>query len=548
MPQARKNRPTQRTTSLLFINKGVESGNLSRSGTSTEAFKIHSFVQNRRRRRESLSYYLPIGGSSDDQPECDEDYQDPRSAGGLYSMTDLDSVLQNFDQRRRTTLTPSSVQPINNALDPFHTAVVPVNSRTLQFLQYAFASFFRRTHLAEALPPRSCGREITLTFRHDDFIRERLRRCVEDTMIMDSTLAVGLTCAGWTTEQPRFDKPLDFFLGRAIRAVRTCLSSSAATPSLESDRQWLLLSTYSLSISTFWLALAQTRDFEDLRRALVQSQIVRYLDAAVLHMKAACTLIAEGGGTKGLHPYILSSLILGDKYLAIIRMWPPILLVDWDPGRSPPGVDIPATLNHESLADLGTKLIPLLQTKAQSTTPSLLDVVADIIDYLHSSRSIWNHAQPDHDTEEWLFLRAQSLFFRLISISDLSDLEECTRLATLVFLLSLAKYEGMAVSLKCLIPQLVDQITLLWNSQANRNSIRPVLFWMICVTGVASIASGNTKWDLYSDLQEQALRLRHALGLDADSSVNKYCIFLKKYLFLPDEQESDLRTFLRLTS
>jgi hypothetical protein len=545
MPPTSRERQTRKPQALFFVNKGVESGELTRSGSSTEAFNIHSFVQSRRRRRESFNHRLPVEDSSGHNPDS-SDAPELESTSGPYRSAELQAVLQNFIQRGRTRSTLSSIHPRNNPLDPFNASVVLINSKTLQFLQYAFSSFSRRTYMVEALPPPQ-GRVSNLTFRNDDFVRERLQRCVEDTMTMDSTLAVGLTCAGWTTEQPNFEKPLDIFLGRAIRAVRTGLASFNTSSSPSSDSQWLLLSIYSLSISTFWLALTKIRDSDDLRRALIHNQIVQYLNAAVLHMKVAKTLMAEAGGPTNLHPYILSSLILGDKYLAITRMQPPILPVDRDPGRTPPAGNIASSHVHPPLRDLGASLIHLIRERAIPSGSPLLSLITDAVEYLHVSRSIWHSTHPDDRMEQWLFLRAQALCYRLLSPQNLGPVEECVQLTTLIFLISLAKYQGMAMSVRLLVPRLIELIGPLQVSQLHQDdNLSELLFWAVCIAGVALVAGENTKRDerLYSHLQAQAT----LLGVVAGPFLEENCALLMKYLFLPDEQESELRTFLQLES
>ena len=150
-PEGRRDAP--KANKLLFINKGLESGPLSRSGMPSEAFKVNSHVQNRRRRRESLN-----ARSSSEARSEDDDSQHP--AGTLvgisdieeFSTIDLKAVIRNFDHQETATLLLTSVHPTNNTLDPFDAAAVLINSRSLQMLQYAFSSFSRQAHRAEALP------------------------------------------------------------------------------------------------------------------------------------------------------------------------------------------------------------------------------------------------------------------------------------------------------------------------------------------------------------------------------------------------------------
>ncbi|KAJ9603084.1 hypothetical protein H2200_012379 [Cladophialophora chaetospira] len=526
---------------LLFINKGVESGQLSRSGTPNEAFRINSFVQNRRRRRESSRGHTSTQ-SSPDNNESHSVAPNSMSPVEQIASEDMHALIRDFDHHRSTMLMFSSVRPTNNTLDPFNAAVVPINAKTLQFLQYAFSTFSRRTFRAEALPPQT-KRAVNMTFRHDDFLRNRLERCIDDKMVMDSTLAVGVTCAGWTIERPDFEKPLELFLGRAINAVRTHLASSHTDS--PTDRQWVILSVYSLSISTFWLALARTRGADDLWTALSEHETVQSLDAAVLHLNVARNLIAELGGPLKLEPYILSSLILGDKYLAISRMQPPILALDWDPGRVPQATfalvgDVPVSVGH-----LGTRLIRTLETHGSSA--SLRSVILDISDYMRVSRSIWHKAGPDNNTEQWLFLRAQALFHRLLSLRDLALVEECIRSATVNFLLSFARYQGLAVSIKLVVPQLAELVAALECSDiANDPDVQGIMFWALCIAGVTSIVGEYTDGAVYLRLQAQATIVGNVIGLAAESSLKEHCDFLAEHLFLPDEQELELRRFLSI--
>lgn len=544
MPSSSQPPKAHRGSSLLFINKGLESGKLSRSGSSNEAFKIHSFVQNRRRRRESLSHRLHLDSSSEDDPHHPPRKPESQSTADQSAAADLQALLQNFDQYRRTHNSLLLTFPTDNPLDPFNAAVVPVNSKTLQFLQYAFSSFSRRTFMAEALPPRS-DRASNMTFRHDEFIKRRLQQCIEDRMVMDSTLAVGMTCAGWTTETSEFEKPLDFFLGRAIRAVRTRLASSH--PKSPQERQWVLLSIYSLSIATFWLALARIRRAADLRQALSQHESAHYLDAAVLHLQVAKNLITEAGGTANLEPYVVSSLILGDKYLAICRIKPPILSLDWDPGPTPPtNVSIVESI-QPSLHNLGRSLLGLLDTAGPFFGHR--EIIEETIDYLRLSRSIWHNTLPDSGVEHWLFLRAQTLFHRLLSMQDVSLFEDCMRRTVVIFLLSIARYQGMAVSVRLLVPQLRDLIAVLQRSEmVQSDEYQRFLLWAVCIAGIAWVASKNPGEPIYADLQIQAAQIGQAVGITRRSSFEDFSLFLTGYLFLPEEQNSELRRFLELES
>lgn len=199
---------------------------LSRSSAG-ERFKILSHVQTQRRQNEGkknaeprIRYTSSIVFRSDNPNE---------GMQGRIISDDRISRLPGY-------------YPTNNESDPFHSTVAATDAGNHHLLQYT-ASAAKMTFLAEAFAPSQVAASRS-SMRHNQIVLDRTRQCVRDSPLMYSTLAYSSSCMASVTGTVDPNKPPEYFLGKALYAVRTNL------PEIGERRDtWSLISVYALAIT-----------------------------------------------------------------------------------------------------------------------------------------------------------------------------------------------------------------------------------------------------------------------------------------------------------
>lgn len=419
------------------------------------------------------------------------------------------------------------VYPTNNASDPFHSTVAGSDASTHAMLHYAFASFTKETFLAECFAPRSVASRRTY-MRHSHIIQQRLERCVEDKMLMYSTLAYGCSALAWTKGKLAADRSPEYFIGHALQAVRVRLSQ----PDHTSDT-WLILSIYALAITELWNGIPEMWTKFPARYTSATKTVRRCLDASRTHLHALLLLVEGAGGWQNVEPYVMESSILAAKYLARNELTTPVVPLTWDPGPMPPMKRDELQLQkYDNLSDLGKNLTQ------SSTNLKLQQILRDIIKYTRTAHSAWlADADLTLELESWLFLRLQALSYRLLSLDWLEGVDNCIRIATLVYLFHGIEYDGGQLSalttLRHLRSALVD--ATFWNTSFDRE----LLFWCLCTGAMTSQPSHERDW--FVD------RLAPCFGdmLPRDATEQALIDRLTPYLFLTSKQGSQLRWLLR---
>jgi hypothetical protein len=127
-------------------------------------------------------------------------------------------------------------------------------------------------------------------FRHRDAVTERLRRCIDDEMVMYATLAYCSSSIRFTKGDIGEELWPEFYILKAIEIIRGRLQKPDPVDG------WLILSIYALSVSEMW---------------------ANNHEASAAHLKIIRYFVAQVGGIHNLEPYVMEGLIIGDKQLTL---------------------------------------------------------------------------------------------------------------------------------------------------------------------------------------------------------------------------------------
>ncbi|PNP43717.1 hypothetical protein TGAMA5MH_04690 [Trichoderma gamsii] len=509
--------------SLLFVNKTQTSRVLSRS-KACERSAILSHVQNKRRRHEAEASQsskpwarLSTTLSASDVSEM------AKTVEVKLKFVDHDVTTQSIkisaDKQKRQKhsevaekrLSPAyaaskslskALQPSYNASDPFHCTIDSLHASTHAILHMTFSHASRVNFLAESFaPPEKLLQHAPM--RHDRMFQLRLKRCVQDEKLIYSTLAYGSSLLGWTMGHFHSGKQPEYFLDKALRAVRVYLS----TPGYLVD-DWLLLSMYGLAITEMWNCLPNMwRQLPD-RHAMASKLGSRGFSACRMHLKTLLQVVDSAGGWDKFDPYVLDSVILADKFMAITSRKPPIIPVTWDPGPLP----------SETLAEFGIAeeellvALPHLGTgfQAESLAEELNNILRDLAAYCRIASTAWLYSSTRPNMEGWLFRRFQAISYRLLCYTldrNAKHLERCISLASLTFVLTSIPARGPQMSAQDVTLHLFD---LLQEAQfvVGKESVSDGLwFWLLFMGCVDSEPSTHRLWFLermadYCDKEE----------------------------------------------
>ncbi|KAH7322569.1 hypothetical protein B0I35DRAFT_426047, partial [Stachybotrys elegans] len=315
----------------------------------------------------------------------------------------------------------------------------------------------------------------------------------------------------------------------------------------EAADDWLLLSIYCLAAIEFW-----TNSPPLWSRQIANHNTITHkpmMQAAHIHLNALVRLVKEHGGWKCFDPYLLESSVLIDKYLAISELASPTIPLTWDPGPTPPAS--PAWLDGK-LPWAGTNKRPFqientaLHCRITSPCPiedaglvlgggfrqhgvdkQLLEVLFDIAQYIQFATCLWHSRETMTDQQEsWLFHRLQALIYRLLALDQLlNPLDECTRLAGLVFILSTIDHRGAHIAAVALLSPLRDAL----NRMVSETEAFDLQFWCLCVGAMADDLTIKTPWFL-----EQVAKRILDMGIDTDRDALERR--LHSFLYIPSRQ------------
>ena len=494
---------------FLFVNKFVGSGSLSHSNPG-ERFFIHSYVQSKyhkskRQTRQHLQ--LPGSLSSDDCTEStsisktSKTANDKEKSGGSKVAKPISkqqhpqeaiSDIQEITHTQINSSTPRSVVG-SIAIDPFYSTFTALDAKDQRLLHYPFTSFIETTFNAESLSVTPSS----TVFRHRKAINERLQRCAIDRLTLYSTLAYCASCMRWAIGEEERERPPEFYVLKAIEALKLRLEKADVVDT------WLIVSIYALAVSEMW---------------------AQNYEAATAHLKMTRYLVTQQGGLTKLDPYLMESILLCDKYVAIGKSEAPIFPLDWDPGSLP----------AQNMLRIQGEAAPLLSELAQGffslgervLGPEMLQVIDDIRVCVQVSQHMEAQEISDPSDQHWVFLRHQAIFCRLLSLPTSSRSQECCRIALIIWLLKITEYFGAQRWSKRLLPGLKAAILRLDIAEKWCPSV--LMFWMTSLGAMTAEYTDERDWFL-----ERTMKTARSLGIQLDKEPVR-CV-LKTFLFLKCE-------------
>ena len=378
------------------------------------------------------------------------------------------------------------------AIDPFYCTKKALDAKDQRLLYYPFTSFIETTFNAESLSWMTSS----TSFRHREAVVERLRRCVDDELTLFSTLAYCASCMRWAVGETERERPPEFYVLKAINALKLRLEQADVVD------KWLILSIYALAVSEMW---------------------AQNYEAAIAHLKMVRHLVTQLGGLIKLSPYLMESILLCDKYVAISRFEAPIFSLDWEP-ESLPAQELPK-IQSEVDASLSEMAQGFFDLQTHLLGPKMLHIIDNIRVCVQVSHQRMRD-NVDASDQHWLFLRHQAIFCRLLSLQTSSETQECCRVALIVWLLKITVYFGAQRWSKHLLPHLKAAILRLDNAGEWCPSM--LMFWMTSLGAMTAEYTDERNWFL-----KRTVKAARSLGIDFEKEPVR-CI-LRKFLFLTCE-------------
>lgn len=447
---------------FLFVNKTQSSRILSRS-EGTERAHVQSHTQQVRRSRENRAAgasrpwiidprAADLKGAVQRKSRTKKLSNTKPSTYSSQSLSSTSSTPQTpgaswEENPQNGVLTP---YPSRNSSDPFNCTIAGDDISHYHHVILGFISGQspKVTFFAEAFAP-AMQQHRPSPMRHDAAVSSRLRSCVQDRALMYSTLAYGANLLGWMGGVSDAFKPAEYFTGQAIQAVRERILAAAISPKpsgCASDSQ-LAMSIYSLAISELWktLPLMQNQDSVSVRLAR-KAKLKPGAPLSRMHLQALLELVNSSGGWQKFDPYVLESAILADKYLACWEWTAPVISISSLPAEY--NFPIPSADTESTSGTLGRKLLVM------DLHPKLRDVTSSIIQYVSFAKQAWALAPLPFDVQSGLFFRLQRMIYELLYLVDLDGVDNCIRIAALIFLQTNMHYRGAHICAVTLVTQL----------------------------------------------------------------------------------------------
>ena len=385
------------------------------------------------------------------------------------------------------------------AIDPFYCTSSALDAKDQRLLYYPFTSFVELTFNAESL---SWANASTI-FRHREAVVERLQRCVVDKLTMYSTLAYCASCIRWAIGGEERERPPEFYVLQAIAELKIRLENANIV-----DR-WLILSIYALAVCEMWAQNYQ---------------------AATAHLSMIRHLVTHMGGLSKLDPYSMESILLCDKYVAVGKFETPIFPLDWEPGVLPAQKMLKIQLEVEPmLSELAQGFFDLDKHLLGS---EMLQIIDDIRVCAQVSEQMRTQEITEPSKQQWLFLRHQAIFCRLLSTTFSNEIQECCRVALIVWLLKITGYFGAQRWSKRLLPGFKAAILRLDNSGKWCPSM--LMFWMNSLGAMTAETTDESDWFL-----KRTMDAARSLGIKPDNESFRF--ILRNFMFL--EREEGLQLF-----
>ena len=470
---------------FFFVNKTSKSACLSH-GRADENYLIQSYVQSRVRKQKRRA------------KQKDESRNDNGSQADTRIKQGKASCLAPRG-RHVTAIGPSDetqapILParLGSMIDPFDSAPIAIDEQTYQLLQYPLSSFVVTTFAAEALgsllePARRTP------FRHKDAIIRKLQRCIEDGLVMYAALANSASCIRWAVGHQDRDRAPEFYMLRTIERLKQRLTWAPAAD------LWSITCMHDMSLSDLW-----SKDAE----------------AATAHMEMIRYSLERVGGFAVLDAYMVESLVLTDKYLALTRLRPPILPSSWDPGP----MSSAQTAAIDQLMGLELQGIGRAFLRAPLSDvlePRLGSILRDLIICIKAVYCLDAVAITEHE----LFLRHQALMYRLLCLETTDAVSESSRIGLIIWLLKITSALEAERAAKNLLPHLRQCLACI----AGDEYILCLALWLATVGARVAEFMEERVWFV-----EKAASLGEAIGLAPDKDA--YRLFLRQYFYLTCEE------------
>ncbi|XWW97249.1 hypothetical protein V2A60_005231 [Cordyceps javanica] len=524
---------------FLFVNKTQSSRVLSRA-EGAERIHVQSHSQQARRSREStaaVAAHQPwtvtthvvnsqSGAASRKakarsiQARSSDEHCFPMMASSQATGSHRRQVARMLGNQALTQC------PSRNGSDPFNCTIAGSDISHYHHVVMGFVAgqSTKTTFFAEAFAPGGMQRR-SLPMRHDAALANRLRGCIQDKALMYSTLAYGANLLGWMGGVSDAFKPAEHFTAQAIQAVRRRIVSpptSSTNPRSESDSQ-LALSIYSLAISELWKVMPLMRNRSAGTNASPWSMQPKQLaPTSRMHLQALLELVNNSGGWGAFDPYVLESAILVDKYLACWEWTTPLIAISSLPAE----YNLPIADFDPTTVALGRKLL------AMNLNPQVTNSIQEIVRYVYLAKQAWALAPLPFDVQSSLFFQLQRLMYELLCYTGLEPVDNCVRVAALVFLQANMLYRGAHICAATLASQLRPALML---ARFWEDTFDPGLrFW--CLTSALLLTEPSPDDDWFRTMLPGYLDEIS----QSSSSLDDARTCLEEYLYLDERQGGQL--------
>lgn len=301
---------------------------------------------------------------------------------------------------------------------------------------------------------------------------------------MYATLAYGSSLLGWMMNKYEGPHTTEYFLDKTLQSVRTRLSN----PNCVVD-DWFILSLYALAVTEMWNGFPNMWRGNPQRFAMVSQTSQHGLNACRMHLGAIISLVDKAQGWGAFNPYVLDSVLLADKYLALNACEEPLIPFTWGPGSLSSAKRAELEIRGESLPQLGRRLLN------ENMSEKMRETLYDLVEYCRIAHEAWLQEVVGAEVESWLFRRLQAISYRLLflyNIPNADQIDRCICLATLVFILGSTVSKGPRESALSLVKRVKAQLQESWQQTAAPNG--ELLFWCLCTVGMVCDPGPDRQW------------------------------------------------------
>lgn len=521
-------------SSYLFVNKTKSSRNLSRS-ESGESFRILSHVRNQQHRdapgREPWKRFAGVLSTTDDD-DRDTSGHVTSSAARTKAViqkrrTPIPDVAASIPSSQYSTIKSneafyaltSGLNDPRSSLGSFHTSIGGLEVADCWHLigNSVGTDISRITFCAESLePPTTLARRNS--YRHDDARTRRLKACVDNDLLLYSSIAHGSASLAWKVGNVDDDRSR-YWLGRTLEVLRARLKDPTAPVSND-----IVLSVFTLALTALWNAIPHLWSKDP--HTVINSQF----DTCVIHLRAMLALVERAGGWDKFDPYILEGMLLVDKYTALARLSRPLIAPTFDPGDEALRVASAQVPAEDAIPNMASGFAEL------QIEPELTAILQDVGQFYHAAAGIWKSAVSIKPHQEsLLYRRFQALHYHLLLFEPKTWTSQLVRLTSLVVMCNITMYTAGGVYAGILLRHL-QKAMMQFISDHEKMDLE-VWLWCLCTGATARLSMKDKSW--YVDrFLANVIKMRLPLEVSAIQR------FMTKYLYIPSVQEPELQAVI----